>query len=131
MKSARNRMDMTVAFREVGTYRGAAAMCGCDPKTIKRELARQAGDDGAERKERARNYDVVVETFRPGIGMIASRLGTSVVPVRLEGLQHVLGVGRRMARPGRVRVAFGAPLRLVGEDYEALAGQVEAAVKAL
>jgi len=53
------------------------------------------------------------------------------VPVRIDGLQHVLGVGRRMARPGRVRVAFGAPLRLVGDDYEALARQVEAAVKAL
>ncbi len=73
----------------------------------------------------------VIETFRAGIGMIASRLGAPVVPVRIDGLQHVLGVGRRMARPGRVRVAFGAPLRLVGEDHEALARQVEAAVKAL
>ena len=73
----------------------------------------------------------VIDTFRPGIGMIASRLGAPVVPVRIDGLQHVLGVGRRMARPGRVRVAFGAPLRLVGEDYEALARQVETAVKAL
>jgi hypothetical protein len=36
-----------------------------------------------------------------------------------------------MARPGRVRVAFGAPLRLSGDDYEALALQVEQAVKAL
>ena len=32
----------------------------------------------------------------------------------------------RMATPGRVRVAFGAPLRLRGEDYAALAAQVEA-----
>ena len=30
-----------------------------------------------------------------------------------------------MATPGRVRVAFGAPLRLTGDDYEALAKQVE------
>ena len=35
-----------------------------------------------------------------------------------------------MARPGRVRVAFGAPLRLRGDDYEALAKQVEDAVRA-
>ena len=73
----------------------------------------------------------VIDAFRPGIGMIASRLGVPVVPVRIDGLQHVLGVGRRLARPGRARVAFGAPLRLVGEDYEALARQVETAVKAL
>jgi hypothetical protein len=30
-----------------------------------------------------------------------------------------------------VRVAFGAPLRLAGEDYAALATQVEGAVRAL
>jgi hypothetical protein len=36
-----------------------------------------------------------------------------------------------MARPGRVRVTFGAPLKLVGEDYEALAKTVESAVRAL
>ena len=63
--------------------------------------------------------------------MIAARLGAPVVPVRLEGVNDVLRVGWTMARPGRVRVAFGAPIRLVGDDYEALAKQVEAAVKAL
>jgi len=67
-------MDMTVAFREVGTYRGAAAICGCDPKTIKRELARQAGDDSAERKERARNYDVVVDVVRARVAKTAGRI---------------------------------------------------------
>jgi transposase len=74
LKSARSRMDMTVAFREVGTYRGAAAMCGCDPKTIKRELARQAGEDSAERKERARNYDVVVDVVRARVAKTAGRI---------------------------------------------------------
>jgi long-chain acyl-CoA synthetase len=69
--------------------------------------------------------------FRPGIGMIASRLAVPVVPVRIDGLQDVLRVGWRMARPGRVRVAFGTPMRLVGDDYQALAQQVEAAVRAL
>ena len=72
-----------------------------------------------------------IDRFRPGIGMIASRLGVPVVPVRLEGLDRVLHHTWRMARPGRVRVAFGAPLTLVGDDYEALAKQVEDAVRAL
>jgi long-chain acyl-CoA synthetase len=72
-----------------------------------------------------------IDTFRPGIGMIASRLGVRVVPVRIDGLQDVLRVGWRMAKPGRVRVAFGAPIRLVGEDYQALAREVESAVRAL
>ena len=72
-----------------------------------------------------------IETFRPGIGMIASRLGVPVVPVRIEGLDKVLHPSWKMARPGPVRVAFGAPMRLVGDDYEALAAQVEGAVKSL
>jgi long-chain acyl-CoA synthetase len=69
--------------------------------------------------------------FRPGIGMIASRLSVPVVPVRIEGLEKVLHSSWKMAVPGRVRVAFGTPLQLRGDDYEALARQVEAAVRAL
>ena len=72
-----------------------------------------------------------IDRFRPGIGMIASRLNVPVVPVRLEGLDKVLHPTWRMARPGRVRVAFGAPLKLSGVDYQALAERVEAAVRRL
>jgi long-chain acyl-CoA synthetase len=72
-----------------------------------------------------------IDPFRPGIGMIASRLGVPVVPVRLEGLDRVLHQTWRMARPGRIRIAFGPPMSLVGEDYEALAKRVEEAVQGL
>ncbi|HEX4347073.1 MAG TPA: AMP-binding protein [Vicinamibacterales bacterium] len=72
-----------------------------------------------------------IDRFRPGVGMIASRLDVTVVPVRLEGLDHVLHHTWRMARPGAVRVAFGAPMKLMGDDYEALTRQVESAVRAL
>jgi long-chain acyl-CoA synthetase len=72
-----------------------------------------------------------IDHFRPGIGMIASRLNVPVVPVRIEGLDKVLHPSWRMARPGRVRVAFGEPLTLTGEDYEDLARRVEEAVRSL
>jgi long-chain acyl-CoA synthetase len=72
-----------------------------------------------------------IDRFRPGIGMIASRLGVPVVPVRIDGLEKVLHHTWKMARPGPVRVAFGAPMRLAGDDYEALTRQVEEAVRAL
>ena len=72
-----------------------------------------------------------IDRFRAGIGMIASRLNVPVVPVRLEGLDKVLHHTWRMARPGRVRIAFGAPLHLIGDDYEGIAKQVEEAVRAL
>jgi long-chain acyl-CoA synthetase len=72
-----------------------------------------------------------IDRFRPGIGMIASRLDVPVVPVRLEGVDRVLHRTWHMARPGHVHVTFGAPMRLLGADYQALAKQVEDAVRAL
>ena len=72
-----------------------------------------------------------IDRFRPGIGMIASRLGVPVVPVRIEGLDRVLHHTWRMAKRGPARIAFGAPMRLTGDDYEALARQVEEAVRSL
>ena len=69
--------------------------------------------------------------FQPGIGMVASRLRVPVVPVRLEGLDRVLHKSWRMAVPGKVRVAFGAPMQLRDGSFRELARQVEDAVKAL
>ena len=69
--------------------------------------------------------------FMPGIGMIASRLGVPVVPVRIVGVDQVLHQSWRMARPGRVRVVFGKPMHLSGDHYEELANRVETAVRNL
>ena len=63
--------------------------------------------------------------------MIASRLGVEVVPVRLDGLEKVLHQKMKFPKRGPVRVAFGAPMRLTGDDYEALAKQIENAVRSL
>lgn len=68
MKSARERMDVIVAYREVGTYRGAADMCGTTHKTVKRIVeAHEVGEGPVRRAERARNYDVVA-------GVVAKRV---------------------------------------------------------
>ncbi|HEY6391765.1 MAG TPA: AMP-binding protein [Bryobacteraceae bacterium] len=75
--------------------------------------------------------DGEIAPFQPGVGMIASKLGIPVIPIRIEGLNRVLHPTWKMARMGRVRIAFGAPLQLRGNDYLALAKQVEEAVKAL
>ena len=72
-----------------------------------------------------------IKPFRGGIGMMASRLDVPVVPVRLDGVDRVLHPKAKMARPGPVRVAFGAPIRLHGDDYAALAADVERLVKSL
>ena len=72
-----------------------------------------------------------MQPFRGGIGMIASRLDLPVVPVKIEDVDRLMPVGATFVRAGRVRVAFGAPLRLRGDDYAALAVQVEEAVRKL
>jgi Mu transposase, C-terminal domain len=55
-------MDVLAAYREVGTYRGAAEICGTTHKTVKRIVVRHESGEGAPRpKQRVRNYDDVVE----------------------------------------------------------------------
>ena len=48
-----------------------------------------------------------------------------MVPVRLDGVHQILPSVVEDGPPGPVSVAFGAPLRLKGDDYAALARQVE------
>jgi long-chain acyl-CoA synthetase len=72
-----------------------------------------------------------IKSFQPGIGLMAGRLGVSVVPIRLRGVEKILHRHAHWPRPGNVEIAFGAPLHLKGEDYAALAKQVEEAVRAL
>jgi long-chain acyl-CoA synthetase len=69
--------------------------------------------------------------FQPGVGLLAARLKLPVVPVRVDGTGAVLPPTGRRPKRGPVGVTFGAPLDLAGDDYAALARQVEEAVRAL
>ena len=75
--------------------------------------------------EGVRSQTGEMAAFRGGIGMIGSRLDLPVVPVRLVGVHEILHTKWKLAKPGRVEVRFGAPLQLKGDDYAALARQVE------
>ncbi|MFN0167893.1 MAG: AMP-binding protein [Bryobacteraceae bacterium] len=72
-----------------------------------------------------------ISRFFPGVGMMASRLKVPVVPVRILGFDKILHKDWRMAIPGRVRVVFGEPMALEGEDYAVIAARIEEAVRAL
>ncbi|MCA2312677.1 helix-turn-helix domain-containing protein, partial [Mycobacterium intracellulare] len=62
MKSARERMNIISAYHQVGTYRGAAELCGTTHKTVKRVVDRaEAGGPPAVREPRPRNFDAVVD----------------------------------------------------------------------
>ncbi len=59
MKSVRERMDIISAYREVGSYRGAADICATTAKTVKRvvEAAQRTDTDPPT----PHNYDVVTD----------------------------------------------------------------------
>jgi transposase len=71
-------MDIIAAYREVGTYRGAAVACGTTHKTVKRVIARhEAGGAAPGRAPRAHNYDsvgdLVAERMRKTAGRISAK----------------------------------------------------------
>lgn len=69
--------------------------------------------------------------FRRGVGMLAIHLNLPVIPIRLEGLDRVLGREARWATRGPVQVTFGAPLVAGDDDSAAFTARIEAAVHAL
>ena len=73
------------------------------------------------------SLDGQIGPFQPGVGMLASKLGLPVIPVRIRGLDRVLHPTWKMARPGKVRITFGAAMQLEGGDYASLAKRVETA----
>lgn len=68
-------MDILAAYRQVGSYRGAAAICGTTHKTVKRVVERhEGGGAAAPRKERARNYDPVREVVAEQVARTHGRI---------------------------------------------------------
>ena len=68
-------MDIISAYREAGTYRGAAAICGTTPKTVRRVIARhEAGGGAPARAPRVRNYDAVAALVAERVGKTAGRI---------------------------------------------------------
>jgi transposase len=68
-------MDVLAAYREVGSYRGAAVICGTTHKTVKRIVERhEAGGMVPARKQRLHNYDAVGELVAQRVDKTAGRI---------------------------------------------------------
>jgi transposase len=68
-------MDIISAYREAGTYRGAAAISGTTPKTVKRVIARhEAGGGAPPRVPREHNYDAVAALVAERVGKTSGRI---------------------------------------------------------
>jgi hypothetical protein len=87
-------MDIISAYQQVGTYRGAAAMCGVNHKTVKRIIERaEAGGKAPDRRPRARNYDSVA-------GLVAGRVAATAGRISAKRL---LPAARAAGYPGSAR----------------------------
>jgi 1-acyl-sn-glycerol-3-phosphate acyltransferase len=65
--------------------------------------------------EGTRSLDGKLYRGRTGVGWLALTTGAPVVPVALEGTERLQPVGKRLPRPHRVTVRFGAPLTFTGD----------------
>ena len=76
--------------------------------------------------------DGKLQPFRAGVGLLATRLGVPVVPMRIEGLFAVKHAGRRFARPGEIRVLIGEAVRFAAaEDPSSIAAELQKRVERL
>jgi hypothetical protein len=102
-------MDIISAYREVGAYRGAAAISGTTPKTVKRVIARhECAGATPTRVPRERNYDSVIE-------LVAERVEKSkgrITAKRLSPPARAAGYGGSAPQPaaaGRGAYSVVAP----------------------
>jgi len=76
--------------------------------------------------------DGKLRPFFPGIGLLASRLGVPVVPMRIDGLFEAKQAGRKFAWPGQIRVKIGFPVQFEHDsDPEWIAKDLQARVAQL
>ena len=68
-------MDIIAAYREAGTYRGAASITGTTHKTVRRVIARhEAGGAAPSRVRRGRNYDGVAVLVAERVSKTSGRI---------------------------------------------------------
>jgi hypothetical protein len=128
-------MDIIAAYREAGTYRGAAEIAGTTPKTVKRVIARHgAGGAAPERAPRGHNYDGVAGLVAERVEKTAGRISAKrLLPAaRAAGyagsdrnfrrlVAAVKQAWRREHHRGR-RPAVWSPGEHLVIDWDALAG---------
>ena len=106
-------MDIIAAYREVGSYRGAAALCGTTHRTVKRVIERHdAGGLPTARLPRARNYDQVADLVWERVCKTQGRISAKrLLPVaRAAGyggsprnLRRLVAAAKRRWRSGHHR----------------------------
>ena len=104
-------MDIISACREAGTYRGAAAISGTSPKTVKRVIARhEAGGGAPARSPRVRNYDAVT-------GLVAERVDKTSARISAKRLLPAARAGGYSGSPRNFRRLVAAAKQAWRRDH--------------
>jgi len=83
-----------------------------------------------------------LQTFKPGLGLLAKELNVPIVPAYIGGTREALPVGRLLPRPNKVKVLFGPPISMEkyrsngpaqsrDEHYRAIVAEVRDAIEEL
>ncbi len=82
-------MDIINAYRELGSYRAAAELCGTTHKTVRRIVERQEGAPRPERPRRPRTSDVVSELIAERVERTQGRISAKrlLVAARAAGYE--------------------------------------------
>jgi transposase len=136
-------MDVIAAYRDVGTYRGAAAICGTTHKTVRRIIeahgATSSGEAPTSRTQRSRNYEPVADLVAEKVAKTAGKISAKrLLPVaRAAGYEGSDRNFRRLvaeakaawrqgqARAGGRRPAVWSPGEVLAIDWgeEQVAGR--------
>jgi transposase len=104
-------MDIISAYREAGTYRGAAAISGTTPKTVRRVIARhEAGGGTAPRSPREHNYDMVA-------GLVAERVDRTSARISAKRLLPAARAAGYSGSPRNFRRLVAAQKQLWRRDH--------------
>jgi len=72
--------------------------------------------------EGTRSRDGDIQSFKPGLGLLAWELQVTIVPVHIGGTHEALPVGKSVPKRSRLRVAFGEPITM--DHYREIGGRV-------
>ena len=105
-------MNIISTYWEVGTFRGAAELCGTTHKTVKRVVERaEAGGEPPQRESRPRNFDAVCDLVAERVAKSARISAKRLLPIaRAAGYEG----SARNFRSGGAAVDRGAGLSCAG-----------------
>jgi long-chain acyl-CoA synthetase len=76
--------------------------------------------------------DGKMRTFRAGVGLLANNLAIPIVPMRIDGLFELKKAKKKFARPGKIKVKIGEPVRFPRDSApEWIAAELQRAVENL